>query len=339
MWIDTQNLIEIDKQAFGNISQPYNDDMVIWRYFTLVDFISQIGKGVLRFPNVKTYKDKAEATLSTKSAQITYENLLSQDNTPVIKNKAWEKSKGYEKFELWDEDSKIFAQKRRSFEYMINDSIMYLMYTCSWIQSDYENKLMWDVYGQKSPTCIALKTTIKELRQSFVKQNIIKHIGKVNYVDYQKDHLKGYENYDHIDFKNIQKVLELYYSPILHKQKEYQSENEIRIVVSYPFISKGILGSFYINNIPYFRNRLESWGIDRLESYNRGWPKWFTGIRTKHKMAKIEEAAYVSIDTSKLLKEIYISPYSQEYHAHTLADILKHYIPENTDIYYSAIQI
>ncbi len=259
--MNESHLYDIDKQAFQNITESYDEDIPIWRYFTLLDFVSQISKNKLYFTNIKRHEDKKEGTLSKPSIEETYKRLLTEDNTPVFKNEKWKQMKTNQK---WETDS---SQERRNYNRSLNkllqESIMYLIYTNSWIQGKHENILMWNTYGnqKQDPYTIAIKTRIPKLENSFTRHKDKIHIGKVRYIDYQEKYIYRYDKFSEINFEDIKDTLETYYSPALHKESKYESENEIRIVVSYPFISKTLLGKIYINNIPFFPEFPNNWGV------------------------------------------------------------------------------
>lgn len=324
--MNESDIYDIDKQAFQNITDPYDEETPIWRYFTLLDFVSQISENKLYFTNIKHHKDKMEGTLSKPSIEETHKRLLTEDNTPVLKNEEWKKNKTPEEWESkldsMSESMQEIRADMRSLNRLLQDSIMYLIYTNSWIQDKDENILMWNTYGnqKQDPYTIAIKTTIPKLIGSITNDRDKIHIGKVKYIDYQKEHIYGYDKYSEINFEDTKEILETYYSPTLHKENKYKSENEIRFIISYPFISKTLLGEIYINDIPFFTEFPHQWGIsdDNVFYYNNPY------FNHEKKHTRIPSFSPIDVDPTDLIQELWLSPYCKEYQEKALMKIIEH---------------
>ena len=86
-----------------------------------------------------------------------------------------------------------------------------------WHINEDESFAMWSIYA-KDNKGIAIQSTYKQLRTSLPPSILI---GKVTYIDYQKEHISEFRVFD----------------PIMHKRKSFMFENELRAV-------KSILGAF-----------------------------------------------------------------------------------------------
>ena len=162
-------------------------------------FLVMLNDSTLYFPNVYSYNDKFEGTLSGKSLdEVCKISLLDEKNTLIYDDEAFYRKRKSLR-ELDPEQEKM--ESGRIFEQLLRDFLSHLMYCNSWFQREKESHSMWAEYGDKSPTSIAIQTTVGDLIES-VKHvdNIYKslvynfddsmesdkyniHIGKVKYKD------------------------------------------------------------------------------------------------------------------------------------------------------------
>lgn len=90
-----------------------------------------------------------------------------------------------------------------------------ITYCSSWSENDHENYALWKIYLGNKPEGVAIKTSIKKIREVLNKNSIYDfYIGRVKYDSSKINLLK-----DQISNHNI----------ILRKRKEYEYEKEIRI--------------------------------------------------------------------------------------------------------------
>ena len=111
---------------------------------------------------------------------------------------------------------------------------------------------MWAEYGDKSPTSIAIQTTVGDLIESLESDEYNIHIGKVEYKDYAKEHIDGYEDFPSRDLANSDDVLKLFYAPFLHKRDIYRDEHEVRAIISFEDVCEEFLGRVYTSEIPFY---------------------------------------------------------------------------------------
>ena len=239
----------------------------LWRYMHIDKFLAMLNSKTLYFPNVYSYNDKFEGTLSNKSLdEIRKISLLDEKNTLIKHDDAF-----YERIKLLKNTKKIELSKDissepekmesgRIFEQLLKNFTSHLMYCSSWFLSEKESHSMWAEYGDKSPTSIAIQTTVGDLIESLkCADNIYKslvyniddslesdkyniHIGKVEYKDYLTEDIEGYEDFPSKDLTNPDIVLKLFYAPFLYKRDVYKDEKEVRAIISFEDVCKEFLG-------------------------------------------------------------------------------------------------
>ena len=150
-----------------------------------------------------------------------------------------------------------------SFEALLKVFSNYLMFCNCWFIKPEESHAMWAEYGDKIPTSIAIQTTVGNLKKSFEKSKFHIHIGKVRYINYEEDHIKGYEKFTSQKLTDPDIVLKLFYAPVMHKRNIYTDEHEVRAIISFENIYKKYLEEDYKANIPFCREHLFD-----LDTYN-----------------------------------------------------------------------
>ena len=226
-------------------------------------FMSMINKQALHFPHIALFqdKDKYEGELSDTSRAATYEtNLLDETNTPVKQDEAFQNNKRM--MEEYPEDigKKQLLSLNHSFDTLLTHFSKHLMFCSCWFLNDNESHTMWAEYGDKSPTSIAIQTTVGDLIESFESTEYDIHIGKVKYKDYDTEHIEGFEDFTSKDLTNPYNVLELFYAPIRHKRNIYADEHEVRAVISFESICEHFLDRIYTSQIPFYSNQIINLG-------------------------------------------------------------------------------
>ena len=177
--------------------------------------------------------------------------------------------------------------------------------------NDNESHTMWAEYGDKSPTSIAIRTTVGDLIDSFESTEYDIHIGRVKYKDYDTEHIEGYEDFAKKDLTNPSNVLELFYAPIVHKRNIYADEHEVRAVISFESICENFLDRIYTSDIPFYSDRLFEDVFSVLS------------IGKKGLMAGIpQEGLNIDIYLDLLINAIVMSPYSNGYFDEPLRKLL-----------------
>ena len=181
------------------------------------------------------------------------------------------------------------------------------MFTHCWSIASTENILMWDRYKHQDST-IAIKTTIGRIRNAFDETEAHLYMGKIQYKDYQTEHITGFQGYAEKNLSDPETIEELFYQPVFHKEKLYQSENEIRIIMSCKHAMEAMVGKTYLTDIPFYNYR---WGFKQeYNNYDRPYPLWFN---TEDDVVDVYRSISIKVDVDELIDKIILSPYIEPY--------------------------
>lgn len=170
------------------IFESIEDNKKLWRYMDFTKFIDLLERQSLFFTRADKFEDKFEGSYSKFNRQIGRE---------VYKN-------------LTDEQYDNFMNQKSLHS---KNMIRYTLINC-WHINEYESDAMWKLYS-KSNESVAIQTTFKNLKQAFDNQDEKIYIGKIKYIDYEKDWLPE---------GNV-------FSPFLHKRKSFEHEQELRAII------------------------------------------------------------------------------------------------------------
>ncbi len=285
--------------------EPHNsfdtppDRRKIWHYTTLERLLSILYSNKLYFSPIHSFSDKFEGMLTNKTLEETFIRNLLEENTLIAKDEGYENAKDIFYNYSSNREKSEFLQTRHSFWQLIRQFSNHFMFCNCWCLKEDEDNLMWERYGKDNPIAVAIQSTVKRLIASMDQLQGNIHIGKIIYLDYEKDSMRSYENFSNIDLDDPEKVLDLFYTPIMHKRKLYKSEKELRVVTSFDNISDMYCGRVYTSDIPYYSDTLNEI------------------------VAKIPERIEVRLDLTKLISSIYISPYAKDYLHNTLESIIR----------------
>lgn len=177
----------------------------LWRYMHIDKFLAMLSGESLYFPNIYLFDDRFEGTLSNKSLdEIRKISLLDEKNTLIYDDEAFYRKRKSLR-ELDPEQEKM--ESGRIFEQLLRDFLSHLIYCNSWFQRGKESHSMWAEYGDKSPTSIAIQTTVGDLIEGLESDEYNIHIGTVEYKDYLTGDIEGYEDFPSIDLNDPGNVL------------------------------------------------------------------------------------------------------------------------------------
>ncbi len=297
---------------------PYFDtpppESKIWRYMSIDKFMAMFSEELLYFPNIYAFNDRYEGTLSNKSLEEVYKtNLLDEENTPIKQDEVFFEEIDFLESPLGKRDKEVFLKELHSFRTLLYDFSNYLMFCNCWFIRDTESHAMWAEYGDKSPTSIAIQTTISDLIESVKSVSYDIHIGKVKYKDYKTEYIEGYEDFSSQDLNNPNNVLELFYAPIMHKRKIYEDEHEIRATISFESICKHYLDRLYTSEIPFYSDKMfrEDTPFSRQYDTNLMW--------------KIPKGVQIRTNLNTLIKTVVISHNAKEYFHKALRELMYNY--------------
>ncbi|MFD0768879.1 hypothetical protein ACFQZ1_08125 [Bacillus sp. CGMCC 1.60114] len=169
---------------------PTNEDAKVWRYMDFTKFVSVLANKSLFFTRADKFRDKFEGAYSIFNrlhAHQVYGNHLDQDQ---IQN--------------FIRDKELMSKNLRE----------RTIISC-WHMNEYESAAMWDLY-LKTNEGIAIQTTFKRLCESFQETEENIYIGKVRYIDFDREWMsEGNAFY-----------------PFVHKRISFKHENEIRAIHS-----------------------------------------------------------------------------------------------------------
>ncbi|MES2408848.1 MAG: hypothetical protein V4509_00930 [Patescibacteria group bacterium] len=118
--------------------------------------------------------------------------------------------------EFWK--SQVFGDKVLDWWSQIAKQTTESAYVNCWRIDTHESNLMWNNYVKGGEIGIVIQTTYDKLLDSINYDDSI-YLGKIKYIDFEKEYWSPDNNA---------------FFPIMHKRKEFESEQEVRIVKSDP---------------------------------------------------------------------------------------------------------
>ena len=165
--------------------KPKDKNANIWRYMDFTKFVDLLDKSALFFPRADKLGDPFEGLFPKSNVKLRPEMYKGEIPQHVFKQLG--------EFLKWIRKSTV-----------IN----------SWHLSEYESAAMWRLY-LKSNEGIAIQSSYSRLRDSIKGENNDVYIGKVKYIDYEKDWMPESN---------------LFY-PFIYKRKSFEHEKELRALI------------------------------------------------------------------------------------------------------------
>ncbi len=244
------------KKPFGNAE--------IWRYIDFTKFVDMIDRSSLFFARAARLGDGFEGSITS------FQRYLLQH--PAKTNKDDKKPQA---------PSTVFKTRSEYREFLTKCTII----NC-WHLNECESAAMWKQYV-KGNEGIAIKSTYDRLTNCFIDKDFGIMIGRVEYIDYERD------------FGSFNNNTELF----LYKRKSFEHERELRAIVQ----------AFYCNrngSVNYEKSRFEDGAyvkVDLNELVDRIYvaptsPKWFyklvKSVMKKYKLEK--DISQSSLDENPL---------------------------------------
>lgn len=177
------------------------DYATLWRYMDFTKFVSLLNERALFFTRVGRLDDPFEGSLPKGNLERLDEHVNNLDNIP-------EDQKGL----VLDLVKATYREVGGQF----------ILVNC-WHENPSESDFMWKLYAQKN-SGIAVMTSFGSLKRSFTCGAPV-HIGRVQYVDYDRDLIPPGTSppgsFFPIDWR----------LPFLHKRESFKPEREVRAII------------------------------------------------------------------------------------------------------------
>lgn len=170
---------------------PENDKLKLWRYIELENFTSLIKTSELYFRRADYFRN--EDPFEGTYPKVEYNYSLKRVGQEVTRNL----------FEITSKDTFL---------------------NC-WHLNNNENLAMWKLYS-KNDKGIALQTDIQSFKDSFENSDRTIFAGKIQYIDYEKDHYYGQSGYNYTKGNG--------FTAYIHKRIIYDYEKEYRAICTDP---------------------------------------------------------------------------------------------------------
>lgn len=154
----------------------------VWRYMDFVTFVWILQHSALWFSRADYFEDKWEGAYPVPTLAA-LKASMNESGT-------------------WDRYSEMITE------------IRYTIYINCWYANDYESAAMWQLYAGAG-NAIAIRSTVARLSESLSTDARNIHIGKIKYIDYEKDALRDV---------NI-------FLPYLCKRRSFEHESEVRLIM------------------------------------------------------------------------------------------------------------
>ncbi|HBG26407.1 MAG: hypothetical protein A2Y10_06430 [Planctomycetes bacterium GWF2_41_51] len=160
------------------------ESAVVWRYMPMDKFLFLVTTSKLYFCRSDRFKDPWEGTWPKQIIDSMRSDEVLQQNSE-------------------NKDALL----------RLSDAFKNIIYLNCWYCGSHQSAAMWELYGM-SGASIAIKSTIEKLKKGILcKENV--YIGKVEYIDYEKDTLH-----------ELNSLL-----PYFIKRKSFEHEQEVRILM------------------------------------------------------------------------------------------------------------
>ena len=195
---------------------------------------------------------------------------------------------------------------------------------------------MWDRYRHHEST-VAIKTVTSKIENALSKSEYPLYIGKIQYKNYETEHIAGFQEYPPKNLSDPNTVEELFYQPVLHKQNLYKSENEVRVITSYKHTTKSLVGKTYLTNIPFYDS---NWGFsENPDLYKRPETLFVDSQSEEKKYYWVPRNVAITVDTNELIEQIIVSPYAEPYALPLIQDMTEYHNISRNKVAHSSINI
>ena len=242
---------------------PPNDDAILWRYTNFEVFVNLLDTEALYFTRADKFEDPYEGFIP-QSIMDAYKQSLKRV-TPA---------------EFVEAIMKRHEASRK-----------YVMCNC-WHQNVVESMAMWEKYHMRN-SGVAIKTTMEKMKNSLLSEYSI-YIGKIEYIYGDTDDDQYIQNFLQNDIPLAKKLT---YFPYFQKRKEYEHEQEVRLIVDID---------------PFVRDALNNQTVENVDSFLE------TGLPDICDIGML-----FNIDVNMLIDEVIVSPYANDWITETLRSVVQ----------------
>ena len=251
---------------------PPDDEDPLWRYTNFEVFVNLLDTEALYFTRADKFEDPYEGFIP-QSIMDAYKQSLDR----VIPTEFVE---AIMKAEFVEAIMKRHEASRK-----------YVMCNC-WHQNVVESMAMWEKYHMRN-SGVAIKTTMGKMKNSLTSEYST-YIGKIEYIYGNTDDDQYMQNFLQNDIPLAKKLT---YFPYFQKRKEYEHEQEVRLIVDIDRFVTDALTNQTVENVDSF---LETGLPDICDI---GMP--------------------FNIDVSTLIDEVIVSPYAKDWITETLRSVVQ----------------
>ena len=242
---------------------PPNDADILWRYTNFEVFVNLLDTESLFFTRADKFEDPYEGFIpqSIMDAYKQYLNSITAENMVEI----------------------IIRENEVSRKYV--------MCNC-WHKNVVESMAMWEKYHMRN-SGVAIKTTMQNMKDSLLSEYSI-YIGKIEYI---YDNTNDNQYMQNFLQSNIPLDKKLTYFPYFRKRKEYEHEQEVRLIVDID---------------PFIRDALNIQTVENVDSFLE------TGLPDICDIGML-----FNIDVNTLIDEVIVSPYAKDWVTETLRSVVQ----------------
>ncbi len=242
---------------------PPNDGDILWRYTNFEVFVNLLDTESLFFTRADKFEDPYEGFIP-QSIMDAYKQSLRRV-TPA---------------EFVEAIMKRHEASRK-----------YVMCSC-WHQNVVESMAMWEKYHMRN-SGVAIKTTMQKMKDSLLSEYSI-YIGKIEYIYGNTDDDQYMQNFLQNEIPLTKKLT---YFPYYRKRKEYEHEQEVRLIVDID---------------PFIRDALNNQTVENVDSFLE------TGLPDI-----CDIGMPFNIDVNTLIDEVIVSPYAKDWITETLRSVVQ----------------
>ena len=242
---------------------PPNDEDILWRYTNFEVFVNLLDTEALYFTRADKFEDP-------------YEGFIPQSIMDAYKQ-------SLRRFTPAEFVEAIMKQHEASRKYV--------MCNC-WHRNVIESMAMWEKYHMRN-SGVAIKTTMQKMKNSLLSEHSI-YIGKIEYIYENTDEEQYMRNFLQSEIPLAKKLT---YFPYFQKRKEYEHEQEVRLIVDID---------------PFVRDAVNNQTVENVDSFLE------TGLPDICDIGML-----FNIDVSTLIDEVIVSPYAKDWITETLRSVVQ----------------